>query len=109
MLLSTCWLGATQTHTGRQLARGGGDRRRIAANIRLGRGARCRCGAAKACGCRHERKSLTAGAVETLLEQKATLAPAASVTDGTGGLVRLKGLTVDVTARKRAADHQRAC
>src|SRR6476619_1750827 len=64
-------------------------RRRIAANIRLGRGARC--GAAKAYGCRHGRKSLTAGAVETLLEQKATLVPAASVTDGMGGLVRLKG------------------
>src|SRR5690349_2565982 len=61
---------------------------------------------AKAYGCRHGRKSLTAGAVETLLEQKATLVPAASVTDGMGGLVRLKGLTVDVTARKRAEDHQ---
>ena len=76
MLLSTCWLGATQTHTARQLARGGGDQRRIAANIRLGRVA-CRCGAAKACGCRHGRKSLTAGAVETLLEH--TLVPAASM------------------------------
>ena len=65
MLLSTCWLGATQTHNGSSrvaAATEEGSPPTLAAVLLA------RCGAAKACGCRHGRKSLTAGAVETLLE-----------------------------------------